>query len=149
MIKGIIFDFNRTLYNPELCLLVNGTLEVLDDLTEQEMQLCLISKKSSEDRREQISNLGLDKYFKDIQVIKGEKKEEHLQYCLDIMGLSPEEVAVVGDRVRCEIGLGNRLGMTTIWFQRGVYGNEPPTNQYEKPNYRIKKLEQVLEIVKT
>jgi len=145
MIKGIIFDFNRTLYDPETSSLAPGALEALDRLSEKGYKMCLLSKKTQEDRRERISELGLDKYFLDIQVIEGERREENFERCSRVMSLNNCEIAVVGDRIRSEITLGNRLGMATIWYKSGKFASETPRITEEKPDYTITALSEVLD----
>jgi len=141
MIKGIIFDFNRTLYNPESGALEPGAKEVLEYLSRY--KLCLISKKSTEDRESLIRDLGIVDCFLDIQVIEGNKQEAHFQRCLEKMQLVAQEVAVVGDRIREEIKLGNKMGMTTFWYQNGKFAQEVPRGEFENPNYTIIKLDEL------
>ncbi len=136
MIKGIIFDFNRTIYDPEKNALTEGAIELLEDLSSR-FQLCLLSKTDEADRRKQISKLGLDKYFKDIQVNEGEKHKSHFKRCLKIMNLKASEVAVIGDRVVGEIRVGNQLGMLTIWYKSGKFATRLPQNEQEVPDYTI------------
>lgn len=136
MIKGIIFDFNRTIYDPEKNALTEGVIELLEDLSSR-FQLCLLSKTDEADRRKQISELGLDKYFKDIQVNEEEKQESHFQRCLMIMNLKASEVAVIGDRVAGEIFVGNQLGMLTVWYKSGKFAARLPQNEQEIPDHTI------------
>lgn len=136
MIKGIIFDFNRTIYDPEKGRLTKGIIELLKSLSSR-YQFCLLSKKAEADRRKQISELGLDKYFKDIQVNEGKKQKSHFQRCLRIMNLKASEVAVIGDRVAGEIHVGNQVGMLTIWYKSGKFATRLPQNKQEIPDYTI------------
>ena len=55
MIRGVIFDFNRTLYDPDSRQLAEGALQLLGRLRSRGYAMCLISKKSAEDRRRQQS----------------------------------------------------------------------------------------------
>ena len=143
MIKGIILDFNRTVYDPEKDKLTDGVLELLDNLKKSDIPLCLLSKKTREDRRDQITDLGLDEYFIDIQVIEGNKTEMNFHQCLDKMHLNPHEVLVVGDRIKSEIVLGNKLGMKTIWYKSGKFANELPDKKIEEPNHTVSKLSEI------
>ncbi len=136
MTKGIIFDFNRTIYDPEKNALTEGVIGLLEDLSLR-FQLCLLSKGVEAERRKQISELGLDEYFKDIQVNEGEKQESHFQRCLRIMNLKASEVAVIGDRVAGEIRVGNQSGMLTIWYKSGKFAARLPQNKQETADYTI------------
>lgn len=145
MVRGIIFDFNRTLYNPETSSLTSGTLDLLRYLKNSSYKLCLISKKTQEERREQISELGLDLYFPDILVIEGEKTKQDFEMCAKAMSLAYSEIAVVGDRVRSEITLGNEIGMTTFWYRSGKFASETPRNKEEEPDFIIDRLEELVD----
>lgn len=147
MIHGIIFDFNRTLYDPLKEALGLGCLTVLTDLKNDSFRLCLLSKKTRPDRREQITALGLDPYFVDIQVIEGDKTIEHFKQCMAAMELLSENIAVVGDRVRGEIILGNQLGMFTIWYKVGKFATELPETESQEPCAIITDLSAVRECV--
>ncbi len=147
MIKGIIFDFNRTLFDPERKALVSVALPLLKELQQKGYKLCLISRKTVEERREDISRFGLDQYFMHIVVVE-EKEKQHFEECIAAMKLQPEEIAVVGDRVRSEIYFGNILGMRTIWFKSGKFAKEEPRQKEEEPEYVIKDLKEVLGCLK-
>ncbi|MEK6901765.1 MAG: HAD hydrolase-like protein [Nanoarchaeota archaeon] len=147
MIKSVIFDFNRTLFDPDKKALVEGALLLLQALQQQEYKLCLISRKTVEERQEDISRLGLDKFFMHI-IVAEEKTQEHFSDCLNAMKLQGREVAVVGDRVRSEIYFGNVLGMRTIWFKVGKFAVEEPQKKEEEPNYVITDLGEVLGCLK-
>lgn len=146
MIEGIIFDFNRTIYDPRVGGPSKGAIELLESLYEHyELCLvsCLISGISKEERCEQIASLGLNKYFKFIQVIQGEKTIDDFRECLRIMGLEPQEVLVVGDRLTSEICLGNQLGMATVWYKSGKFSTLKPENELQEPDHILTSLDEV------
>ena len=143
MIRGIIFDFYRTLFDPEQEALMPGALPLLQTLQQQGYKLCLISRKSTKERRENISRFRLDKFFMHI-IVAEEKTKQHFEECLTVMKLPGTEVAVVGDRVKTEIYFGNLLGMKTIWFKMGKFAAEEPQRKEEKPSYVITDLREVL-----
>ncbi len=149
MIKGVIFDFNRTLYDPDSKQLVEGALRLLGRLRSDGIEACLISKKSAEGRESQIKALGLGSYFKRILVIEGGKQEAHFQECLEAMSLQAHEVAVVGDRIREEISLGNRMGMLTIWYKAGKFAAEASESRDQEPTYTVTGLDDVFGCLKT
>ncbi|MBL7206746.1 MAG: HAD hydrolase-like protein [Candidatus Aenigmarchaeota archaeon] len=84
MINGIIFDFNRTIYDPETDVLTDGAIDLLEELHNSGYKMCLLSKRTHPKRREEISLLGLDRYFLDVLVIEGEKKKNILSIVLDV-----------------------------------------------------------------
>ncbi len=146
MIKGVIFDFNRTLYDPETNKLVEGALGLLERLKKRKYKLALISKKTAEEREDRIYQLGLDKYFQTIKLTES-KSEDDFVDILASMSLCASEVAVVGDRVKLEIKIANRLGMRTIWYRKGKFANEVYEEEDERPYYTITKLEQVMSLI--
>lgn len=146
MIEGIIFDFNRTIYDPRVSGPSRGAIELLESLYEDYklcLVSCLISGISKEERCEQIVSLWLNKYFKFIQVIEGEKTIADFRECLRIMELEPQKVLVVGDRVTSEICLGNQLAMTTVWYKSGKFSTLKPENELQEPDHTIIRLDEV------
>ncbi len=63
------------------------------------------------------------------------------------MRLFPEEILVVGDRIKREITIGNRLGMKTAWFKNGKFKDELPESKDEEPTYTLTKLEDVIQLL--
>ena len=147
MIRGLIFDFKRTLFDPDTDSLIPGALELLENLKKRNYKLCLLTKRPEEGRRDQISQLGLDKYFLYIRIVEENKTDSDMHACLDSMSLSPSEVAVVGDRIKGEIALGIKMGMKTIWYKVGKFANELPLNYSQEPQQIVTKLEDVMKYV--
>jgi FMN phosphatase YigB (HAD superfamily) len=145
MIKGIIFDFNRTLYDPENDKLVDGAFDVLKTLSDKGYKMYLIGKKTVSDRLEKISELGIDKYFMDMVFVDVDKSVGDFVHAAKKMNLPYEEIAVVGDRIKSEIAVGNQAGMITIWYRNGKFSNEVPISSTETPNYKIKRLEEIMQ----
>ena len=50
---------------------------------------------------------------------------------------------VVGDRVRSEIEVGNRLGMITIQVKQGIFADELPETDIQKPSHIVATLYEV------
>lgn len=139
--KAIIFDFNRTLYNPETDKLINGCLIVLKFFS-QNKKLALITTETG-DRQNKIGQLGIDKFFKIILPTREKTKKDFLK-CCQFLGVKPKDVMVVGDRVRGEIAIGNKLGMFTVQFKNGKFAKELPENGFEIPKLIIKDLRELL-----
>jgi FMN phosphatase YigB (HAD superfamily) len=137
MIKGIIFDLNRTLYDPDAHALVPGAIPILSRLSKSH-KLCLVSKGTEDEVR----RLGLHWFFVKV-VTCDEKAEEHFRECQEAMRLFPEEVLVVGDRVKGEIAIGNRLGMRTAWYRNGKFRDEKAESREEEPSYVLADLQEI------
>ena len=127
--KAIIFDFNRTLYNPEAGAFTKGAIDTLDHLKAKGYLLFLIGKGTNE-RANLISELGLHRYFDEIIV----KEEKDLKDFKDLQKKYPKaDFYVFGDRVKKEIKYGNVCGFKTIWFQDGKFASELPEGPEEIP----------------
>ncbi|MBR9699848.1 HAD hydrolase-like protein [Candidatus Woesearchaeota archaeon] len=152
MVKGIIFDYNRTLFDPVNKSLIPGAKEVLDNLSQNGFKIALMSRTSDKTKRmEQIHRIGIMDNFSHIQLIQKDTEDKgfhHLKACADKMSLPASELAVVGDRVRSEIRLGKKLDMLTIWYKAGKYSDEMPMAEDEAPHHTITQLGEVIRIVR-
>lgn len=137
----IIFDYNRTVFNPDTNNLYDGVLEVLEKLSRNH-ELLLVSKYEST-RNNVIKKLGINIYFKKIILVEEKTKK----IFADLVG-DDKDVLVVGDRIKGEIYLGNLLGLNTVWIRQGKFSNELHTKEVEKPDYTINNIKQLLEIIK-
>lgn len=136
----IIFDYNRTIFNPDTNNLYDGVLEVLNKLSSNH-DLFLVSKYESR-RKDTINKLGINDYFKKVILVK--------EKTLDIFSSltkGDKNVFVVGDRVKGEIYLGNLLGFKTVWIKQGKFSNDVYTKIEEKPDYIIEEIKQLIEIL--
>ncbi|MBI1970198.1 HAD hydrolase-like protein [Candidatus Woesearchaeota archaeon] len=140
MIKGIIFDFNRTLYDKEHNQFFPEAKPLLREL-KGAYKLSLISK--APDNSDAIyKDYEFISFFEKI-VIKPEKTEKEFQECLTAMKLGTAEVIIVGDKIKGEISIGNKLGIITVWFRQGKYAQELPSSPREKPTFIINALPQL------
>ena len=103
----IIFDFNRTIFNPETGTLYAGVVDLLILLSKNH-DLFLISQNEP-GRKENFQKLGISDYFKKIVFV-----EEKTKSVFEELSESAKDVMVVGDRLRGEILIGKQLGVTTI-----------------------------------
>lgn len=119
--------------------------ELLDKLEADGVRMSLLSKTFHEGRREEIEALGIANYFDAIIVTFEDKQKAHFDKLLAAMNTAPSKTAVIGDRVKSEIALGNQMGMRTIWFRQGKFRDELPDDPLEEPNDVIFKLSAILE----
>ena len=146
MIRGIIFDYNRTLFDPEKWDLIEEVPGLLEKLFKN-YKLCLITTGEGH-RLEKLEGLDLDKKFTKIIVVQGEHKDKkHFLECAKAMDLEPENVLVIGDKVRAEIKAGNNAGMKTVWFKFGKYAKTPPQEKEQEPTYTITKLDELYSVL--
>lgn len=143
-VKAIIFDFNRTLFDPEKNKLMNGCLSTLEVLSKTQ-KLALITNKA-EFRQNLIEELRIKKFFQKIVMTSHKNELDFLKCCLTL-GVKLEETVMVGDRVKGEIAIANKLGMFTIQFLNGKFASELPNNALEQPKVIITKLRELLKII--
>lgn len=120
----IIFDFNRTLYDPDARTLVPGARDVLDAARDRGYILVLLAQ-AAPSRRALITELGLANYFAQIELV-GHKSIELILAITDRHDADPATSFVIGDRTTGEIRLGQAAGWRTIWLQSGRFAGELP-----------------------
>ena len=136
----IIFDYNRTLYNPETDSLYQGAIELLTKLSESN-ELFLVTRED-EYRRDKMEKLGIKKYFTEMIFVKRKTKE-----LLNDLMKGSRDVLIVGDRATEEIALGKELGYIAVWIRRGKFFGELPLSEELKPDYTINDIAELNDIV--
>lgn len=105
-------------------------------------ELYLISY-AAPSRRLLIRDLGIEKYFAGLFVSKQKTRA-------DFETLIPADTDraasyVIGDRVKKEIRIGNELGMRTVWLRRGLFAEELPSEDIEKPEFTVRDLKEFID----
>lgn len=137
-VKAIIFDWGRTLHDPETDALFNGVLEMIQELSEC-YKLVLVSLAKSDSpagRRKKIEESDIAKYF-NLIFVGGDDKDEMYEKALMDLDIVPEEAIIVDDRVMRGIAWGSRRGATTVWFKKGKFSEELPTKETGNPTFII------------
>ena len=138
----IIFDYNRTLFDPETEQLYSGVLQLLKDLAKKH-ELFLISR-NEKGRKRSMHARGIEKFFQKKAFVRKKTKRIFQK----LVGRFSKDVIVIGDRVREEIRIGNMLGYRTIWLRRGKFSSELPLNEKEVPKHIICKIIECRKIIK-
>jgi FMN phosphatase YigB (HAD superfamily) len=136
----ILFDYNRTLFDPDAGRLYDGVSEMLEALSVRH-DLYLVSRNEPARERVFLSS-SIRKFFVDFAFV-GEKSEEILDSFI-----RGEEAIVIGDSIRDEIRIGNRLGCTTIRLLRGKFKDEKPSSPEEQPDYEAKDMSELVAIIR-
>jgi len=132
----------RTLYDPESDVLIDGVLQTLEVLKEHRYRMCLVSRKEGQ-RQEKIHDLGIAHFFEEMHLVEDKQeameaiKKKHMQ----------RKLWVVGDRVRGEIAVGNRIGAITVWFKNGAFRGEEPVHSDEYPDFTITSFSEFLKLL--
>lgn len=139
---NIIFDYNRTLYDPEMHSLYPEAAVLLRNLS-QEHDLYLIGRNEP-GRSNKLNELDIRQYFKKTRFV--DQKTEKL--FIEIITKDQNIPFVIGDRVYEEITIGNKLGYRTIWVRQGKFSNEVPRNEAENPLFIVRNLSEIAPILK-
>ncbi len=111
--KAAIFDFNRTLYQPESGKVPMETVMLLRWLKKRKIALCLISRNEAGRLKKMAEISG---FFSLILVVK-EKNALIFQNMIETLGIKNNEVLIVGDWYDEEIKIGKSIGAKTLWIK--------------------------------
>lgn len=145
MLKGIIFDFNRTLYDPEESKLFDGVLEMLKSFKKAGFRLGLVTYGGQE-KWELLDKLGLKNLLAFVRVTSA-KNQANFSDFLREFSFAAHEVVVVGDLLSEEIHFGYLLGCHTVWLKRGKFASDAASFKPEFTITNILDLRQILEIL--
>lgn len=143
----VIFDFNRTIYDPTAGELIPGAQDVLVALTAAGHHLALISMKET-GREDLLDKVGIRHFFKWVRFVETDKSLEDFTAILNAAGAASSSTYVVGDHLHREIRFGNMLGMKTIWFKSGKFASLKPENEHDYPWQIVTNMADVYEIIR-
>ena len=87
---------------------------------------------------------GLDRYFTKLLLsdeLKIAKPDERIfRFALDELGLDPDRVAMLGDRLDLDIEPSRRLGMLAVRIRRGPFACQEPRRAEERPHLTFNSL---------
>lgn len=152
-IRAIIFDWGRTLYDVDTIKEISDAEDILLYCKQKGYKICVASLArpltgdSVEERRKQIENSLLGKYFDMIEVSDAKEKDEMLDNLVKKLNLSKEEILFVDDRVVKSIKYGNKNGSPTAWLKSGPFADELPNNETGIPTFIIEKLSGLKNII--
>ena len=126
----IIFDYNRTIFDPDTDNLYLGILELLKKLSSK-YELFLISRNEPA-RKKRLEELNIKNYFHKILFVNEKSK----QVFEEIAG-NTKKVIVIGDSISDEIKIGNQLGFITIRLKKGKFALEVPKDKNELAKFEL------------
>lgn len=144
--QTVIFDWKRTLYDPDEKQLIDGAIELLTFLKSKNLFLAVVGKGNA-DMYDEVDRLGVASYFNHIAFREGAKDADLFQNLVDAAG--PSNTIFIGDRIRSELEIGNELGAYTIWVKQGRFAIETPENQTQEPTYTVASLHETTQLLKT
>lgn len=137
----IIFDWKRTLYDPDSKTLISGTLNLLKFLCKKNVKNILIGK-GGDKMFQEVKRLKIEKYFS--KIIFHDVKRDIKSFSQFVSAKNLGLTIVVGDRVQSEIEIGNRLKTITIWLKQGKFSEELPSNKFQEPLFTINSINELL-----
>lgn len=141
MIRAIVFDWGRTLYDSETADFFPAVPDLLADLSGR-YKLAIVSLVSGDydtrlaARQSALREADLARFFSIVRFVPLDKEAayEETLVAFDVRG---DEVAIVDDRASRGIAWGNRRGATTIWLRRGRFADELPDRETGEPTHTI------------
>lgn len=153
-IKAVIFDWARTLKNPDSNAEFPEAEKILSYCKSKGYRLGLASFVSkinspdttSADRQNEIDASLLRKYF-EIALATDIDKDIIFEQIVKFFNLPHDQIVIVDDRVIRGVRFGNQNGIKTIWLQNGKFANELPNEETGQPTYTIKSLAELKKIL--
>lgn len=126
------------------------TEAVLNALWERGYSIGVIANQALGTEK-RLENWGLMKYIK-LVIASAEEgvakpDSEIFLRALKRADCLPENAVMIGDRIDNDIEPANRLGMRTIWVRQGFGIYQQPINEYQKADYVVDRLWDIMEIL--
>ncbi len=131
----------------EDAILFSDTMDSINKLKKNGYKLFLVTFGNRKMQEKKINSLGLESSFEEIIITENPRgKEKCFKEILTKYNLEPEQVLCVGDKIKDEIDVGKRLGMSTALMKHGrhyhFYKSEISD---EDPYLHITKISDLLE----
>lgn len=125
-------------------------IQTLKQLRHDGVKLFLVTVGVHERQEKKIQLLGLTEMFDEV-IVSDQEVGLLLEECYEMLikrhDLNANEVAVVGDRVREELRIGQTMGMTTIRMLHGRFKHNCSAEQLCETDYSIKRIFQVPTVI--
>jgi 2-haloacid dehalogenase len=146
-VDGVLLEKNYRRYLEEGHQLVNGAMELVNDL-QHKYDLYIVTNGVSETQDKRLRASGLHPFFKDVFVSEdtGFQKpmKEYFDYVFArIPNFTLEHGLIIGDSLSSDIKGGKLAGMDTCWFNPKMKTN----NTDMEPTYQIQTLEELYQIL--
>jgi len=127
--------------------LVDGALDLLDYLAGH-FQLVLVTNGLREVQHPRLDNTGIRRFFQAIvisdEIGVSKPQSGFFEHAFSHLGHPPSnEVLMVGDNLKADIGGAAAYGMDTCWYNPGRLANESGV----QPTYEIERLAQLPELL--
>lgn len=146
MIKAVIFDWGRTIYDKENEALFPETIKVLEYFSKK-YPLAIVSLAIDGDiegRFAKIDKYDLKKYFKFI-LFHISDKDSLFKKAFKDFNLAPNEILVVDDYMK-RLAFPIKSGCITVWIKKGKFADQLPNKEIGEPTYTINNLSEILDL---
>ncbi|PKL87763.1 MAG: HAD family hydrolase [Ignavibacteriae bacterium HGW-Ignavibacteriae-2] len=145
IIEKIIELGKKLLNNP--IILLDGVLEVLDELFKREYKLIIATKGDLLDQERKLKKSGIEKYFDHVEIMSG-KKETDYKKLLKNLGIKPDRFMMIGNSLKSDIAPVLNLGAYavhipyhTTWQHESGASVQPNNKNFFKINRLIELIE--------
>lgn len=151
-IETIIFDFGRTLFNPDTGTLFPDTIETLEKLEQKGIKMGLLSVAITEDttqRLDELEDLGLIRFFQSVDIVPRNTQGKDFTNVLKGLDVDGDfsKCMVVGDNLKREIESGNKIGAYTVWTKQNLSDDWRPQNEMQIPKETISDIKEIIALV--
>jgi len=140
-----IFDFNRTLYDPNTDKLLPDVVYVLNTLRKRGVSLHLLSR-DNQDRLDLLERHGIHNLFDAINFVEDKSPEAFAKIIRDA-GVTAKDTYAIGDYLHKDVRFANQCGAHTIWLQRGNFAGQKPEIPDDLPEHTITEIIEVLNLI--
>ena len=144
--NSVIFDWKRTLYDPESRRLMKSVTSLLEFLKLGKINIYLIGK-GGDGMLDEVKRIGIKDFFEDIIFVNESKEEFNFEKYID--KVNSKNTLVVGDRLNSELAIGNRLGTTTVFIQQGKFADEKACDPKNIPDFVFGSIQEFYNFIKT
>jgi len=128
-----------------------GVMQTLKKLKEWGIKTAIVSDLTTHIQLRKMSKLGITSFI-DVLVTSeeaGSEKPHPIMFLLTLnkLGVSPEEAIMVGDNPVNDIEGGNSVGLDTVLLTNKESKEFKFNEDYEKPNYMIKNISEILDLL--
>lgn len=130
------------------------THATLAHLKDHGYKLVLVTSGHPERQRQKVNKLSLTHYFNEQagtlilhNTHTTSDKTPFIKQAQQFLNLPANQIAAVGDKLDAEISAANQVGMLTIRLRHGRQKNRAPQTPFERPDFEIDTLSELLPIL--
>jgi FMN phosphatase YigB (HAD superfamily) len=140
----IIFDYNRTLFNPDSNAMYPGVFRVLETLAQKHELILITCNKPGRKNSSEIQEVA--PYFQEVIFVERKTTTifKKVAEPTEVSTNSPE-VIVIGDRLQDEIRIGSKLNYITILVRHT--SSDEDKEFFLQPTHTAKSMDHIEELI--